>query len=127
MLLRHVPRDDQQDAGERRQRNKARERRRQEQEQEHEDSRQHPGDRPGHAGRNRRSTRMIAIVVAATATAVMLIVSRAAASACSFGTNALGSRPGRLRPSRSLIWLAAMMMAMPAVKPTVTGKGMNLM
>ncbi len=83
--------------------------------------------RPGHAGRYFRSSRMIAIVAAATATAIGLIVSIAPASACSFGTNALGSRSASVRPSRSLIWLAAMMTAMPAVKPTVTGNGMNLM
>ena len=29
--------------------------------------------------------------------------------------------PARLRPSSSLSWLAKMMTAMPAVKPTVTG------
>ena len=32
-----------------------------------------------------------------------------------------GSLPASVRPSRSLIWLAKMMTAMPAVKPTVTG------
>ena len=44
----------------------------------------------------------------------------AAPSAASFGTT--GPAPsGSVRPSRSLIWLAKMMTAMPAVKPTVTG------
>ena len=47
--------------------------------------------------------------------------SAAAASACSLCTNSAGSRSASVRPNRSLIWLAAMMTAMPAVKPTVTG------
>ena len=40
------------------------------------------------------------------------------------------SLPGscaRVSPRSSVSWLAKMITAMPAVKPTVTGKGMNLM
>jgi hypothetical protein len=39
------------------------------------------------------------------------------------GRNAAGSF-GTASPSKSLSWLAKMMTAIPAVKPTVTGKGM---
>ncbi len=37
------------------------------------------------------------------------------------GRSSPGSLPVSLSPKRSLIWLAKMMTAMPAVKPTVTG------
>ena len=44
----------------------------------------------------------------------------------SFGSSADGSLV-MSRPRSSFTWLAKMMTAMPAVKPTVTGNGMNLM
>ena len=50
----------------------------------------------------------------------------AAQSAGSFSSSGPGSGPGRARPSSGLSWLAKMITPMPAVKPTVTGKGMNL-
>ena len=50
---------------------------------------------PASAGEIFASSRMIAIVAAATATAVGLIVSMRPQSACSFGTNAPGSRSGQ--------------------------------
>ncbi len=48
-------------------------------------------------------------------------VGNAAPSASSLGTSSPGSLPVSVNPNRSLIWLAKMMTAMPAVKPTVTG------
>jgi hypothetical protein len=39
----------------------------------------------------------------------------------SFGMSSPGSFPASVMPSRSWIWLAKMMTAMPAVNPTVTG------
>ena len=47
----------------------------------------------------------------------------ARAPAASRGRTARGSGPASVRPSRSRIWLAKMITAMPAVKPTVTGEG----
>ena len=55
------------------------------------------------------------------ATVAGLMVGSAAPSASSFGTSGPGSFPARRRPNRSVIWLAKMIMAMPEVKPTVTG------
>ena len=42
-------------------------------------------------------------------------------SAASLGSSGPGSAPARCRPPRSFIWLAKMVTAMPAVKPTVDG------
>ena len=50
-----------------------------------------------------------------------LIVPQACPRAASLGMIAPGSSPASVRPNRSWIWLAKMMTAMPAVKPTVTG------
>ena len=80
---------------------------------------------PGQCGRHRRSARITATVPSASAGAAGVTVPRADHSAASFGISSPGSW-SRLRPSISRIWLARMMTAMPAVKPTVTGKGMNL-
>ena len=76
---------------------------------------------PGQAGRSRLSTTISTTVSAASPTAAGLTVFAAPASAVSLGRNALGSWPASRRPSRSCSWLAKMMTAMPAVKPTVTG------
>jgi len=56
-------------------------------------------------------------------TACKLMLPRACHKASSLGRNAAGSF-GTASPSNSLSWLAKMMTAIPAVKPTVTGKGM---
>jgi hypothetical protein len=63
---------------------------------------------------------MAPIVSAVTARAEGLSVGSASASAPSLGSSGPGSFSSA-RPSSSLIWLAKMMTAMPAVKPTVTG------
>ena len=52
-------------------------------------------------------------------------LSRALHKPSIFGRKAAGSL-GRLRPKSSFSWLAKMMTAMPAVKPTVTGNGIYL-
>ena len=57
---------------------------------------------------------------AASSTVLASTLPSAPAKASSFGTKAAGSWAS-VRPSRSLIWLAKMIVAMPAVKPTVTG------
>jgi len=57
----------------------------------------------------------------ASATAAGLMVSRERASASTLATKGPGSLPASVNPRRSLSWLAKMMTAMPAVKPTVTG------
>ena len=73
------------------------------------------------AAASRRPTiRPIDSSASATATRIERVAA-ASASAASFGTIGPGSLPASVRPSRSLIWLAKMMTAMPAVKPTVTG------
>jgi len=77
----------------------------------------------GQVGRQRRRPMMTARVTAPMAAACALTVSSALHSAWSFGRNAAGSF-GSVRPSSSFSWRAKMMTAMPAVKPTVTGKGM---
>ena len=81
---------------------------------------------PGQCGRTRRRPTITAMVPSDSATAAGVMVARAAQSAGSFSSSSPGSSV-RLRPSNSRIWLAKMITAMPAVKPTVTGKGMNLM
>ena len=64
---------------------------------------------------------MTAMVRNATTIADGLNVPQAAVSALSFGMSSPGSLPSSDRPNSSLSWLAKMMIAMPAVKPTVTG------
>ena len=44
-----------------------------------------------------------------------------------FGSKTAGLAPGKLRPKSSLIWLTKIMMAIPTVKPMVTGCGTYLM
>ncbi len=76
---------------------------------------------PGQLGRNLRSKRMVPTVIAETATADALSVGSARTSAASLGSSSPGSSPASSSPKRALIWLANMMTAIPAVKPTVTG------
>jgi hypothetical protein len=64
---------------------------------------------------------MTAIDRNATAAAARLVVGSASASATTLGRMEPGSFAGKVRPSSSLSWLARMITAMPAVKPTVTG------
>ena len=64
---------------------------------------------------------MTAIDSAASAAAAGLTVGSASASAPQLWDERARLRAVSVRPSRSLIWLARMMTAMPAVKPTVTG------
>ncbi len=78
-------------------------------------------NRPGQVGRNFRNRAMMAMLAAETAMAETLAVGSPPASAMSFGINAPGSLPVSVMPKRSLSWLAKMITAMPAVKPTVTG------
>src|SRR5579862_47961 len=80
----------------------------------------------GQAGRKRLTTRMTAADNIAIATVAQLSVGRAAQMALNLGSSSEGSC-AIVSPSRSLIWLAAMITAMPAVNPTVTGNGMYLM
>ena len=76
---------------------------------------------PGHDGRARFSPTMMTTVSSAMRIAEGLNVPQAAASAFSLGMSSPGSLPSSDRPNSSLSWLAKMMTAMPAVKPTVTG------
>lgn len=76
---------------------------------------------PGQAARQRRSPRMIATVSSATAAVVASRVGAAAASAASLGKRAGGSAPSSVSPKNSRSWLAPMISAIAAVKPTVTG------
>jgi hypothetical protein len=57
----------------------------------------------------------------ATVMAAALKVGSAGHSAWTLGTIGPGSGPCSVRPRSSLSWLAKMMIAMPDVKPTVTG------
>ena len=82
---------------------------------------------PGHVGLKRRSSTMTAMEAAATAKAAGFKVGAACHKASSFGRKAAGSRPARANPRRSRNWLARIMTAMPAVKPTITEWGMYLM
>ena len=72
-----------------------------------------PIRKAGQCGRKRRTARMAAIVSAATAMAAALVVGSACARASSLGSSGPGSLPASVSPSRSLIWLAKMMTAMP--------------
>jgi hypothetical protein len=76
---------------------------------------------PGQPGRYRFSVKMIAIVPAAMAKAYQSALGAAAARTVSFSRKGPGSGTASVRPNRSFSWLEPMMMAMPAVKPTVTG------
>ena len=81
----------------------------------------------GQVGLGFRTMRMRPTVRAASPAACALKVGSAAQSAGIFSISGPGSAPGSVRPRSSLTWLAAMMMAMPEVKPTVTGCGTYLM
>ena len=70
---------------------------------------------------------MMTMLTTASPTAARLMVSIADHRTGIFSSSSPGSASCRVRPSKSLIWLEKMMTAMPAVKPTVTGNGMNLM
>jgi len=76
---------------------------------------------PGQVGRNRFNPMMIRIYSAASTIADTLAVGTPCASAISFGSSSPGSLAVKVIPNRSLSWLAKMITAMPAVKPTVTG------
>jgi hypothetical protein len=75
----------------------------------------------GQPVRVRRSQRISTITTAATAAAEAFTVPIAPPNAANFGMIAPGSFPSSVRPSNSLIWLAKMITAIPAVNPTVTG------
>jgi len=77
--------------------------------------------KPGQEGRRRRSRRMTPIVSPAMPVAAVEKPGSAAAMAVSLSASGPGSPLGKLKPSNSPIWLAKMITAMPAVKPTVTG------
>ena len=76
---------------------------------------------PGQWGRHRRTAAITAMLKADSAMAAKLAVGNAAPSTSSFGSSSPGSLPASVRPSRSWIWLARMVTAIPAVNPTVTG------
>ena len=76
---------------------------------------------PGQCGRSFRRPRITPMVRRARATAATFTVPAAPASTSSLAANSPGSLPCRVRPNRSLIWLAKMMTAIPVVNPTVTG------
>ncbi len=80
---------------------------------------------PGIRGQRRGTTRITARPASAMATAAALKVGSAAPSAAIREKNSLGTGDTR-RPSRSLICVDAMSRAMPLVKPSTTGRGMNL-
>ena len=82
---------------------------------------------PGQWGRSFLRPMMIATVPSERATAAGEMVGSACHRTGIFANSGPGSGALSVRPRRSLIWLAKMITAMPAVKPTVTGKGMNLM
>ena len=61
------------------------------------------------------------MLAAAIASAEPFTVGSACQSTGSFSASACGSGAPSVSPSRSLVWLAKMITAMPAVNPTVTG------
>ena len=82
---------------------------------------------PGQCGRSFLSATMTTIVASDSAIAAGVSVGKYFQSTGSFCSSSPGSASASRNPSRSFTWLAKMMTAMPAVKPTVTGYGMNLM
>ena len=76
---------------------------------------------PGQCGLSFLAPTIRPMVSSDSATAAGLIVSSDRASVSILAMKAAGSLPSSLSPSRSFTWLAKMMTAMPAVKPTVTG------
>ena len=81
---------------------------------------------PGNHGAIRRSNAMPAIEKSPTARATGLIPSRAAQSAGRVSTRSADAFIP-VSPNRSLNWLTAMMIAMPTVKPSITGSGTRAM
>ena len=78
----------------------------------------------GQAGRHRRRAKIRAHEPTPMASAAQFSVGSAWPRAASLARNGPGSVPGKVKPPRSLSWLAKMVVAMPQVKPTVTGCGM---
>ena len=76
---------------------------------------------PGQRGRNRRNAAITPITPNPSAIDTGEAVGSAATRTGSFSGSGPGSGAASVRPRRSLIWLAKMMTAIPAVKPTVTG------
>ena len=76
---------------------------------------------PGQCGRRCFRPTMMAMVANASPMVAGSAVGTAAQRAGSLSSSGPGSAPARVSPNSSRIWLAKMMMAMPAVKPTVTG------
>ena len=76
---------------------------------------------PGHCGLARLRIAMMAMVATERPIAVGLAVLSASKRTGSFWASGPGSAPSTLSPRSSLTWLAKMMMAIPAVNPTVTG------
>ena len=82
---------------------------------------------PGQCGRHRLTPMMVAIVASDSAIVAPSYVDSVLESTGNLSSSSPGSGSASLSPMRSLSWLATMITAMPAVKPTVTGYGMNLM
>ncbi len=80
---------------------------------------------PGHSGLKRRKRLVTTMTPTPRPSAATLTEDAVWNRAASLGTTAPGSAPASFRPNRSLSWLAAMIRAMPAVKPTVTACGMR--
>ena len=70
--------------------------------------------------------RMIASDRPATVVVAHVIVGRAPARATILDRNSAGSAAPNCRPSSARIWVERIVIAMPQVKPTVTGCGTNL-
>ncbi len=75
----------------------------------------------GQPGARRLTPTMMPMVSTERPSAATFKVGSAWVSTSSLGMISAGSFTLSVRPSRSLIWLEKMMVAMPAVKPTVTG------
>ena len=83
-----------------------------------------PMTRLGDRGANLRRATINTNAIMATPTAKGLLAGNAFASTMIFGMNSAG-RLAMSRPRKSFNWLAAMMIAMPTVKPLITGSGTN--
>ena len=80
---------------------------------------------PGTRGTRRTNSTMMASETMPRPAATGEAVSQCAASTCIRPTNSPGTSAIR-SPKKSLIWVLAIRTAMPLVKPTTTGRGMNL-
>ncbi len=76
---------------------------------------------PGQCGRYRLSPSAAPMVRRASSSVTESKVGNASHRTGSFSRIGAGSGPRKTKPKRSLIWLAKMTTAIPAVKPTVTG------